>query len=59
MYNMACAYSMKNDTEAAFEWLRKSLVAGFSFKELLTNDRDLENLRADPRFEGLVEAYLA
>lgn len=59
MYNLACAYSMKNDKDAAFEWLRKSLVAGFSFKELLTNDRDLENLRADPRFAGLVEAYLA
>ncbi len=57
MYNLACAYSMKNERDVAFEWLQKSLVAGFNFKELLTNDRDLENLRGDPRFDGLLAAY--
>ncbi|MFN0149564.1 MAG: M56 family metallopeptidase [bacterium] len=57
MYNLACAYSMKNERDVAFEWLQKSLGAGFSFKELLTNDRDLENLRGDPRFDGLLAAY--
>jgi len=57
MYNLACAYSMKNERDVAFEWLKKSLGAGFNFKELLTNDRDLENLRGDPRFDGLLAAY--
>jgi len=57
MYNLACAYSMKNERDVAFEWLQKSLGAGFNFKELLTNDRDLENLRGDPRFDGLLAAY--
>lgn len=58
-YNIACAYSLKNAVEPAFEWLGKSVDWGYAnstenieFTE--TKDTDLVNLRGDARFAALV-----
>ena len=50
-YNVACAYAMLNQRDAAFEWLDRALAAGFDSFGDLSWDKDLDNLRSDPRFK--------
>jgi hypothetical protein len=50
MYNLACAYSRLNEKDRAFEWLGKSLDAGFSQPGLIASDPDLARLREDARY---------
>ena len=49
-YNVACAYSMMGNRDAAFQWLEKSVDAGFDTGGYI-GDEDLNNLRSDPRFK--------
>jgi len=51
MYNVACAYSMMGNRDAAFQWLEKSFDAGFDIGGYVESDEDLNNLRSDPRFK--------
>ncbi|MGA9769130.1 MAG: tetratricopeptide repeat protein [Blastocatellia bacterium] len=51
MYNIACAYAMMNRRDEAFEWLDKSVEAGFEVGGYVEGDRDLDNLRTDIRFK--------
>ena len=51
MYDMACAYSLKGDKERGFEWLRKSLDAGFRDLQHVRTDADLDALHSDRRWE--------
>jgi tetratricopeptide (TPR) repeat protein len=51
MYNIACGYAMMNRRDEAFEWLDKSVEAGFEVGGYVYGDRDLDNLRADSRFK--------
>lgn len=50
MYNLACAYSLLDRKDEAFNWLFKALDAGFDGNGNLRGDDDLDNLRGDPRF---------
>ncbi len=54
MYNTACAYSLKGETEKAFDWLEKSVAAGFSGTAQITSDTDLIPLRTSHRFGEIV-----
>jgi tetratricopeptide (TPR) repeat protein len=54
-YNIACAYAMLNQKDAAFEWLDRAITAGFDSYGNLTRDRDLNNLKSDPRFKRFVD----
>ncbi len=57
MYNLASLYAKRKDKERAFEWLKKSLGAGFAQVKQLETDADLASLRDDPRFkEAVTEA---
>jgi predicted esterase len=63
-YNLACAYSCKNEADTAFDWLDKSVTWGFGF--ILTanltwadGDKDLDNIRADPRYAKCMEKQKA
>lgn len=62
-YNMACAYAMLGDVDAAFEWLQKARDAGFGDLDLLRTDPELDSLRTDERFapflslEGLPASF--
>lgn len=49
MYNLACAHARLGDRDKAFEWLNKSMNAGFVAPQLST-DPDLEGLHSDARF---------
>ncbi len=51
MYNLACSYARQGDKEKSFEWLDKSVNAGFPQVTRLDNDTDLAALRSDARFE--------
>ena len=56
MYNIACGYSMLNQRDAAFEWLDRATKAGFNSVGDISWDRDLVNLRSDPRFKKFLDA---
>ncbi len=56
MYNIACGYSMLNQPDAAFEWLDRATKAGFNSVGDISWDRDLVNLRSDPRFRKFLDA---
>jgi len=49
-YNAACAYSLKNQPDVAFEWLQKAVDSGFNAAQYLDTDTDLDNIRKDARF---------
>ena len=51
MYNIACGYAMMNRRDEAFEWLDKSVEAGFEVNGYIHGDQDLDNLRSDSRFK--------
>jgi len=50
-YNIACSNAMMGNRDAAFQWLEKSVDAGFEVENYINGDEDLENLRSDPRFK--------
>ena len=49
-YNAACAYSLAGKTDLAFEWLEKSLKAGYTNLEHVKTDSDLNALHDDLRW---------
>lgn len=51
LYNIACGHAIMGDRDAAFEWLEKSVDAGFDIEGYILGDDDLDNLRSDPRFK--------
>jgi tetratricopeptide (TPR) repeat protein len=54
-YNIACAYAMLNQRDAAFTWLDRAIEAGFDSYGSLSQDRDLDSLRSDPRFRPFLD----
>jgi tetratricopeptide (TPR) repeat protein len=54
-YNIACAYAMLNQRDAAFAWLDRAIEAGFDSYGSLSQDRDLDSLRSDPRFRPFLD----
>ncbi len=55
LYDIACGYALAGNKRKAFEWLERSVAAGFSDRRLLSTDTDLHSLRASPRFEALLQ----
>jgi beta-lactamase regulating signal transducer with metallopeptidase domain len=53
-YNIACAYALQGNRDAAFEWLGRAEAAGFKLREYVDDDEDLDKLRDDPRWKELV-----
>jgi tetratricopeptide (TPR) repeat protein len=51
LYNIACAHAMMGNRDTAFEWLEKSVDAGFDIGGYINGDEDLDSLRSDPRFK--------
>jgi uncharacterized protein (TIGR03067 family) len=55
LYNLGCAYSLKDDADKSFDHLRKAIDAGFPDVDMLQTDSDLENIRKDEtRFKELL-----
>ena len=53
-YNLACSYSLLDEKEKAFKALEKAVELGFADYELMSKDEDLQNIRNDHRFRGLL-----
>jgi hypothetical protein len=50
-YNLACAYSLAQQSDRAFEHLAEALRPGSAIDlDFASNDPDLEYIRRDPRF---------
>ena len=54
LYNVACLYSLAGRVPEAIGYLEQALDAGFSQKEWIDNDSDLDPLRKEPRFQALM-----
>jgi Flp pilus assembly protein TadD len=59
MYNIACSYAVADHKDQAFDWLFKSLDAGFQADGMIRSDEDLDNLRGDPRFRKALDTAKA
>jgi Flp pilus assembly protein TadD len=55
LYNIACAHAVMGNRNAAFEWLEKSVDAGFDIGGYINGDQDLDSLRSDPRFKRFLD----
>jgi tetratricopeptide (TPR) repeat protein len=54
LYNLACAEAQLGDVDAALEYLRAGLRERPDLAGTAREDSDLEPIRADPRFAGIV-----
>lgn len=54
-YNIASAYAMMNQPEAALKWLRVTAEEGFPCYPLFEGDANLDSLRKDPGFISFME----
>jgi hypothetical protein len=52
-----CSHSLLEDLESALEALEKSLELGYAEFEFIEEDKDLANLRQDPRYHGLIDKF--
>lgn len=50
-YNMACAFALQGDRDAAFEWLQRAEREGFDVADHARHDDDLDSLHRDPRWK--------
>jgi len=57
LHNMACMYAIANNTLKAFEYLDRSLKAGFDDYPHLVNDRDLAPLMKLPQWKAILTKY--
>jgi adenylate cyclase len=54
-YNVACLYALEGETARAMGALEEAVRAGFANVDWIKNDPDLDSLRADPRFQTLLD----
>ena len=55
-YNLACLEALLNRPDEAIPWLEKAIQQGYGYDQL-KNDSDLDNLRALPAFQALMQQY--
>jgi beta-lactamase regulating signal transducer with metallopeptidase domain len=54
-YNMACAYALQGNRDAAFDWLERARAAKFDLDSYVDDDDDLDALHRDPRWKKLTD----
>lgn len=54
-YNASCAFARASDSTQAFIWLERAVASGFSKKNLLATDPDLESIRCQPGFDDILK----
>lgn len=55
VYNLACAESRLGEVDAALEHLASAIAGRPDLRKLALSDSDLDSIRDDPRFSGIVE----
>jgi hypothetical protein len=58
LYNVACAHSLQKQTDKAIEALTQAVAAGFADRPQMAKDTDLDHIRKDPRFAGVLPPIL-
>jgi len=58
-YNVACAYSILGDLDDGLEMLDHAVQHGRGNLEWIEHDPDFDNLRADPRFDAILNRIRA
>jgi tetratricopeptide (TPR) repeat protein len=58
-YNLACSYALTGQKEKAINNLNKAVELGYADVEHLRQDRDLEVLKADPRFQNIIKRLMS
>lgn len=53
-YNMACIYSLRNDTKQACEWFRNSVGFGYNRWQDIKTDHDLDNIRSNACYQEIM-----
>lgn len=53
-YNIACGYGIQGDAANALRWIDRAIENGYDDVEHLEQDSDLDPIRNDPQFRGLV-----
>ena len=56
-YNLACRYAILRQPDLAFQTLRKAVELGYRDFRYMSQDRDLDSIRKDPRFRQLIREY--
>ncbi len=59
LYAAACNYSVDGRTRKALDALESAIGYGFGQKDWIANDPDLDNIRAHPRFQQILETSSA
>lgn len=54
-YNLACAYSLKNEKAQAIKYLRIAIAKKISFKNDAFSDKDFENIKNEKEFLDLLK----
>ena len=55
LYNVACGFSLAGLVDEAIQCLEKAQRNGFAQRAWLEHDSELDPLRGDPRFQGVLE----
>ena len=55
-YNLACAYSLKNEKNLAIETLQKAITLDRSWIEYSKTESDFDNVRQSPEFQELINS---
>ncbi|WP_196888966.1 DUF6624 domain-containing protein [Aureivirga sp. CE67] len=54
-YNAACAFSLNNEPEESFKYLKLAAQNGFKNLKHIKNDRDLDTLKKLPKWENILK----
>ncbi len=57
-YNLACSYALLNRTDEALAALERSIVLGYRDVRWIREDRDLNSLKNDRRFDALLQRLM-
>lgn len=56
-YNIAVLYALLNNVDEAIAWLKKAIDNGYDNWQLITNDKDLNNIRNSAAYKELVKGH--
>lgn len=59
LYNAACSYALAGDSAQAFATLERMVAAGYLDAKTVANDSDFASIKADPRWQPLLERMKA
>jgi len=55
LYNAACIYSKSGNSDKALDYFEQAIESGYSSREWIDNDSDLDPIRDHPRFQNILK----